>query len=125
MTKVKAGPPPPPPVEKDPDRSPEGLRATADRIDQRKDSGFFVPGSAAGVYAEAMRALAREREVAEMKRLRGRGGRAQLRQSMGSRYQSESSAIAQNSHEPSSSTGTVKTPRGPFHHSAVFSFVSP
>ena len=47
-------------VEKEPDRSPAGLRATADRIDQRKDSGFFVPGSAAGVYAEAMRALARE-----------------------------------------------------------------
>jgi hypothetical protein len=51
-----------------PDRSPAGLRATADRIDQRKDSGFFVPGSAAGVYAEAMRALAREQELLVMER---------------------------------------------------------
>lgn len=49
-------------VEKEPDRSPAGLRTTADRIDQRKDSGFFVPGSAASVYAKAMRVLARERE---------------------------------------------------------------
>ncbi|WP_146056371.1 hypothetical protein [Methylobacterium sp. V23] len=51
-----------PPLTEKPDRSPAGLRATADRIDERKDAGFFVPGSAAGIYAEAMRALARERE---------------------------------------------------------------
>jgi len=44
------------------DRLPAGLLATADRIDQRKDSGFFVPESAAGIYAEAMQALAREWE---------------------------------------------------------------
>lgn len=63
MTKDKAIPPPPlPPAETEPDRSPAGLRATADRIDQRKDVCFFVPGSAASVYAEAMRALAQERE---------------------------------------------------------------
>ena len=63
MSKGKAFPPPwRQPTEPEPDRSPAGLRATADRIDQRKDSGFFVPGSAAAVYAEAMRALARERE---------------------------------------------------------------
>jgi hypothetical protein len=57
-----------PPAEKEPNRSSSDLRVTADRIDQRKDSGFFVPGSAAGVYAEAMRSLARDREAAEMKR---------------------------------------------------------
>jgi len=63
MSKEKAFPRPQlPPVEEKPDRSPAGLRATADRIEERKKSGFFVPGSAAGVYAEAMRALARARE---------------------------------------------------------------
>lgn len=70
MRKERALPLPPAPLaEPEPDRSPAGLRATSDRIDQRKDSGFFVPGSAAGVYVEAMRALAREREEAEMSRL--------------------------------------------------------
>lgn len=62
MSKDKAVAPAVPLTEKEPNRSPAGLRATADRIDQRKDSGFFVPGSAAGIYAEALRALARERE---------------------------------------------------------------
>ena len=45
-----------------PDRSPEGLRATAARMEERSAAGFFVPPSAVGVYAAAMRALAREEE---------------------------------------------------------------
>jgi predicted phage gp36 major capsid-like protein len=56
-------------VKAEPDRSPAGLRATAARTDGRKAGGFFVPRSTAGVYAEAMRALAREREAAGVKRL--------------------------------------------------------
>ena len=54
-----------PPVETTPecpDRSPEGLRATADRIEGREGGGFIVPGSGVKIYAEALRALASERE---------------------------------------------------------------
>jgi len=53
--------PPFPPAQPEPDRSPAGLRATANRIYQRKDIGFLVPALAAGVYAEIMWALGRER----------------------------------------------------------------
>lgn len=62
MRKDQAAQTPAPQPPKEPDRSPSGLRALAQRIEERKDTGFCVPGSAAGVYAEAMRALARERE---------------------------------------------------------------
>lgn len=48
------------PAEPEPDHSPAGLRALAERIKGKADTGFCVPGSAVGIYAEAMRALARE-----------------------------------------------------------------
>ena len=45
-----------------PDRSPAGMRATADRIEERSSQGFYVPPSAVVLYVEALRALAREHE---------------------------------------------------------------
>ncbi|MGU3363146.1 hypothetical protein ACLBWX_22885 [Methylobacterium sp. M6A4_1b] len=45
-----------------PDRSPTGMRALAEGIEAKADTGFCMPGSAVGIYAAAMRALARERE---------------------------------------------------------------
>ncbi|WP_264048723.1 hypothetical protein [Methylobacterium flocculans] len=45
-----------------PDRSPAGMRATADRIDERSSQGFYVPPSAAILNAEALRTLACDHE---------------------------------------------------------------
>jgi hypothetical protein len=50
-----------------PDRSVEGLLATAKRIEAREGTGFCVPGSAVEIYAEAFRALAREQMKLEEK----------------------------------------------------------
>ncbi|WP_264045467.1 hypothetical protein [Methylobacterium flocculans] len=58
----KRGRKPEPPADDAPDRSPAGMRATADRIEERSSQGFYVPPSAAVLYAEALRALAREHE---------------------------------------------------------------
>lgn len=61
MTTEKLFPPYASPTEKEPDRFPAGLRALAERIEAKAGTGFCVPGSAVRIYAEAMRALARER----------------------------------------------------------------
>ncbi|MGU3363042.1 hypothetical protein ACLBWX_22225 [Methylobacterium sp. M6A4_1b] len=50
------------PAEPELDGSPAGLRALAERIEDKASTGFCVPGLAVGIYAEAMRAFAGEQE---------------------------------------------------------------
>ncbi|MFY9293387.1 MAG: hypothetical protein WAP03_22200 [Methylorubrum rhodinum] len=44
--------------------TPAELREIARRIERRRESGLAIPGDRVGLYTEAMRALAQERESA-------------------------------------------------------------